>query len=301
MSGRSKGFDPLSNLFSDAAASSTAGDSRPADAQTAENGPSPVSDPAAVVRSAALADPSAPPEAPPAVDKVALARKLAAQAQAKAKANAAQEAPVDKAALARKLAADAQARVAAEKSAKEKAELAKSLAKAAMAKNSAKTPTPAPAKAKRSLADRAGGGRRMSALEAARAAAAEEAARKEETVRREPAATAPPAPSTAPSTGGLTGGVLGSAVHEEAPRIAQQRELLTALWKSHTHRLAEDGRWNEAGSCAAVVDALDRLGPGQLAAVPARAGSDDLLVWVDLTRRSVIAVIPDGRAYLTGL
>jgi hypothetical protein len=299
MSGRSKGFDPLSNLFSDGAASSTAGDSRPADAQAADNGQSPVSDPAAVVRSAVPADPSAPPEAPAAVDKVALARKLAAQAQAKA--NAAQEAPVDKAALARKLAADAQARVAAEKSAKEKAELAKSLAKAAMAKNSAKTPTPAPAKAKRSLADRAGGGRRMSALEAARAAAAEEAARKEETIRREPAAVSPPASSTAPSTGGLTRGILGSAVQEEAPRLAQQRELLTALWKSHTHRLAEDGRWNEAGSCAAVVDALDRLGPGQLAAVPARAGSDDLLVWVDLTRRSVIAVIPDGRAYLTGL
>jgi hypothetical protein len=74
MSGRSKGFDPLSNLF---------------DAPS----PSPkVQDPAEVV-------------AQPGADKAALAKKLAAEAQAKADARA----EAEKAALAKKLAAEAQA------------------------------------------------------------------------------------------------------------------------------------------------------------------------------------------------
>ncbi len=276
MSGRSKGFDPLSNLFSDAPASSSPAGGRASEAAVAEDATETVVDPAAVVVPAEPAQPAAPPAAP---------------------------ADLDKAALAKKLAAEAHARLAAEKSDAEKADLAKALAKAAIAKNSAasKAAEPALAKPRPSLADRAGGGRRMSALEAARAAAAEEAARKEEAARRSPSPKTPAALPPVSGVGGLTGGVLGPGVQEEAPRLAQQRELLSALWKAHTHRLASDGRWVEAGSCAAVVDALERLGPGQLAAVPARAGDDKLLVWVDIARRAVIAVIPDGGNYLTGL
>ena len=139
----------------------------------------------------------------------------------------------------------------------------------------------------------------MSALEAARAAAAAEAARKQASAE---AQAASPAPSlVADGASGLLAGALGPDLNEEPPRLAQQRELLSALWKAHTQRHIQDQRWNVAGACAAVVDALDRVGPGQLVAVSAKAGADDLLVWFDVGRRSVVAVIPDGRAYLAGL
>ena len=143
----------------------------------------------------------------------------------------------------------------------------------------------------------------MSALEAARAAAADEAARKQASAKGKRPASAAAAPRTsAQSTAtGLLGGVLGADIEEGAPRLAQQRELLTALWKAHTQRHVQDKRWNVAGSCAAVVDALGRLSLGELAAVPVKADAADLLVWVDLSRRSIVAVIPDGRTYLAGL
>lgn len=305
MSGRSKGFDPLSNLFTDTPAPTGAeGEATPA---------------APVVESNAATDPAFDPAAAPpvpaqvatdpdAVDRVALAKQLAAEAQARV----AEAVTADKALLAKKLAAEAQARVAARtaednKAQTDKAALAKALAKAAIAKSagaSSSTSKPKPKKsladrAPRSISERAGAGRRMSALEAARAAAAAEAARKQASAETP---IASPAPSVvADGVSGLLAGALGPDLTEEPPRLAQQRDLLTALWKAHTQRHIQDRRWNVAGACAAVVDALERVGPGQLVAVSANAGGDDLLVWFDVGRRSIVAVIPDGRNYLAGL
>lgn len=296
MSGRSKGFDPLSNLF-DAPA------------------------PAAAVR------PEADAPAEPEVDKVALARKLAAEAQAKAAAQQAEKVALakklaaqaqakadaehaEKVALAKRLAAEAQAKAAARsKDDTDKAALAKALAKAAMEKNKAAAPKKAKAsladRAPRSLADRAGKRRPMSALEAARAAASAEAERKKAAKQAKAAAEVAKKSAIAKkaqaSSGGLVSKVLGSGVVAQPARLADQRDLLTALWKSHAQRHVEDQNWAVAGACSAVVEALGRVAPGALAAAPARAGSEDLLVWMDLSRGAVLAVVPDGRSYLAGL
>lgn len=302
MSGRSKGFDPLSNLFTDSPASAGAGPE--ADVPSTNGESIAVTDPA-FDPAEAPAVPAQVAGEPDPVDRVALARRLASEAQARVDEVVA----ADKVALAKKLAAEAQARTAAkveeDKSQSDKAALAKALAKAAIAKNAGSSkPAPKPKRsladrAPRSISERAGAGRRMSALEAARAAAAAEAARKQASTES-PSASPAPSPA-APGPAGLLAGALGPGVTEEPARLAQQRDLLTALWKAHTQRHIQDRRWNVAGSCAAVVDALARVGPGQLVAVPVRAGSDELLVWFDVGRRSIVAVIPDGQAYVAGL
>lgn len=297
MSGRSKGFDPLSNLFD-----------APAPSPSVQ--PEPV-DPAepAIVDKVALAKKlaaEAQAKAASQVDKVALAKRLAAEAKARAEAE--QAAKVDKVALAKKLAAEAQAKAnaKAQQAAGDanKAALAKALAKAAMEKNKlASAPPPAPKK--RSLAERTKTGKRMSALDAARAAAADEAARKTARAVEKKQAVAEKQQQAVrkatASSGGLVQKVLGERVVSQPARVAAQRELLKALWKAHVARHVEDQNWAVAGACSAVVDALGRLGDGQLAAIPATAGDADLLVWVDLSRAAVLAVVPDGRAYLAGL
>ena len=80
---------------------------------------------------------------------------------------------------------------------------------------------------------------------------------------------------------------LGSAVAAESPRMASDRGLLTALWKSHALRHIEDGNWAVAGSCLAVVAALGRVPAGVLVAVPATAGGESLLAWVDVSKSSI--------------
>lgn len=307
MSGRSKGFDPLSNLFDAPSPPVRPGD----DANTA-----PEIDKVALAKKLA-ADARAKAEAEAAAaEKVALAKKLAAEAKAKAEAAA----QADKLALAKKLAAEAKAKAEAQAAQKkdqaDKAALAKALAKAAMAKAAQSKPAPKKKsladRAPRSLADRASGGKRMSALEAARAAAAEEAARKQaKSDAKQAAAKAQQAAvqaqqvavakKAAATSGGLVQKVLGSDVVSQPARLATQRDLLKALWKAHVQRHVEDQNWAVVGGCAAVVDALGRLGAGQLAAIPAKAGDSELLVWVDLSRGAIVAVIPDGRTYLAGL
>jgi len=275
MSGRSKGFDPLSNLF---------------DAPVPSAAVQPEEDPTAKVE----------------VDKAALAKKLAAEARARIEAEA--PAPVDKVALAKKLAAEAKARAAeVATEPQDKAALAKALAKAAMAKNAAAKPAaskPAAPK-KRSLADRANARRPMSALDAARAAAAQEAARKQETAAAERVALqqleADTARKAVSTSGGVVEKLFGDTLTVQPARIAAQRQILQALWKAHMKRHADACNWTVAGSCAAIADALARLGAGQLAVIPAAAGDADLLIWVDLSRSAVVAVVPSEPAYLAGL
>jgi hypothetical protein len=300
LSGRAKGFDPLSNLF---------------DAPNADR---------------SLAEGQTPPAGDPVqnddIDKVALARALAKAAATKAAAAAKPPptAAVDKLALAKRLAAEAKARAAADQAVQpspsaeptpvDRAELAKALARAAKAKVAAQQ-APAPAqktspvseRAPRTLADRATRRKPMSALEAARAAAAaEEQSRTQQVARPKPAAPsrASARPSTAaPHRRGQSSllAQLGGGVAAESPRMASDRGLLTALWKAHALRHIEDGNWAVAGSCLAVVAALGRVPPGVLVAVPAMAGTQSLLAWVDVSKVSILAVIPNGRAYLAGL
>ena len=294
MSGRAKGFDPLSNLF---------------DAPNA-GAPAP-----------SAASPAPAESASDEVDKVALARALAKAAAAKAaaaKPTPASEADVDKLALAKRLAEEAKARAAAqaapapaaaEPAGVDRAELAKALARAAKAKVAAQAPaaparkSPPVSRAPRTLAERASRRKPVSALEAARAAAAaEEEARKREASRPAPApAPARSASAAAPARSSGLLGPLGAGVTAEAPRVASDRGLLSSLWKAHALRHIEDGNYAQAGSCLAVVAALGRVPAGVLVAVPAMAGSQSLLVWVDVSTSSILAVIPDGRTYLAGL
>ena len=337
MAGRSKGFDPLSNLFEPPA---------PVPARTQPSVRVPIAaDPSDVDDTAGASVQTAPADA--GVDKAALARALAEEAKVKAAAEAAEKAALarrvaeeakakmeaealekralakklaeeakakvdaeaaDKAALAKKLAEEAKAKIANQPAPDvDKEQLAKTLAKAAQVKAAQRAAAIAD-RAPKSLSDRAGR-RPMTALEAARAAAAEEESRRSRAEK--PAAEARPvgaaragessAPAREASVPACLSTILNGVGSVEGVYVAAQRPVLTALWKAHRARHQGDGSLVLAASCAAVVDALDRVDADALQAALVTQGSGDFLVWMDVGRNAVLAAIPDGRAYLVGL
>lgn len=264
----SKGFDPLASLF-----------------EAPEPG---VGD--------GLEAPEAAPPEEPAFDKVALAKKLAAEAAAEA---AAQKA-VDKVALAKKLAAEAAAKAAARKADEDKVALAKRLAAEAVAKAAARKAAPSTKPTNRldSIAKRAR--RPTSALEAARAAAAREeqdqkqaeqaaaAARKERLGVRVQALI----PEALPGLG---------RVKVERALFADPRDVLTGLWEGHRAQFLAEGELERAVGTAAVLHALDSLPEGRLVVAHVVTDASDYLVWMDVNLESgeggLLAAFADARAY----
>lgn len=268
----SKGFDPLASLF-----------------EAPEPG-----------RAEASASPAAaaPPSAP-AIDKVALAKELAAEAAAEAAARkAAQE--LDKVALAKKLAAEAAAKAAARKANEDKVALAKRLAAEAVAKAAAKKGAAA-AKPKSRLDSMAQRARRpTSALEAARAAAAREeqdqaqAQRAEAASRKQRLGVRVQAliPEALPGLGRL---------RVERALFADQRDVLADLWRGHRARFLAEGELERAVGTAAVLHALESLPQGQLVVAHVVTDASDYLVWMDVNLETgaggLLAAFADARAY----
>ena len=86
----------------------------------------------------------------------------------------------------------------------------------------------------------------------------------------------------------------------KAAKIADEREVLSALWKSHRSKFLSDGELERAVAAARVVDSLKHAPSGALIAAHAVTAASDYLVWIDLQSGSLVAAFADARAYFAG-
>ncbi len=86
----------------------------------------------------------------------------------------------------------------------------------------------------------------------------------------------------------------------KAAKVADEREVLLALWKSHRSKFLSDGELERAVAAARVVDVLKHSVPGALIAAHALTAASDYLVWIDLQNGSLVAAFADARAYFAG-
>jgi hypothetical protein len=224
------------------------------------------------------------------------------------------------------------------------AELAKILAKAAVARAGAPTtpgrpaaapvPTPAPPRPA-GLAAAPPPKRSLSAADAMDAArrSEEERVRVEEERRRAPAvpapAAAPPPAEAAPrrpdpiappeptvtsrpaptAVTPLTDAAQaiavtafpGAPVYVGGAWYAEDRKLLTALWKSHRARFAGALQLDQAAAVAGLLTSLQAVPARKLVACHAVTDRGDFLVWMDLQNRVVLAAFPNARPLFAGL
>ena len=86
----------------------------------------------------------------------------------------------------------------------------------------------------------------------------------------------------------------------KAAKIADEREVLIALWKSHRTKLLSDGELERAVAASRVVELLKQAPDGALIAAHAVTAASDYLVWIDLQSGSLVAAFADARAYFAG-
>ena len=86
----------------------------------------------------------------------------------------------------------------------------------------------------------------------------------------------------------------------KAAKVADEREVLSALWKSHRSKFLSDGELERAVAAARVVDSLKHAPNGALVAAHAVTAASDYLVWIDLQNGSLVAAFADARAYFAG-
>jgi len=122
----------------------------------------------------------------------------------------------------------------------------------------------------------------------------------------EPAVGGRPAPTavtplTAAAQSIVAGAWPGVALYVGGTWHAEDRKVLTALWKAHRTRFANAGELGQAASATTVLAALGTTPPRSLAAAHTLADRGDWLVFVDLTHRTVLAAFPDARTLFAGL
>lgn len=86
----------------------------------------------------------------------------------------------------------------------------------------------------------------------------------------------------------------------KAAKIADEREVLIALWKSHRTKFLSDGELERAVAASRVVELLKQAPDGALIAAHAVTAASDYLVWIDLQSGSLVAAFADARAYFAG-
>ncbi|MBM4393144.1 MAG: hypothetical protein FJ090_18625 [Deltaproteobacteria bacterium] len=206
------------------------------------------------------------------------------------------------------------------------AELAKILARAAVARASAQKPAvpagkgalaaapppkAAPAAEMPTLSSRIGAAppprKAISADEALAAARAEEGARAKVAAAPRPAAAsaAAPAPRRAALTADQLTDVVSAQIAAVVPEVGavyianavvvDDRAVLTALWKAHRARFANQADIAAAAACSTVLRALGSVAPGQLAVAHVVTDKSDWLVWIDLDC-GPLAAFNDARA-----
>ncbi|MEZ4240227.1 MAG: hypothetical protein R3F59_29550 [Myxococcota bacterium] len=90
----------------------------------------------------------------------------------------------------------------------------------------------------------------------------------------------------------------GARVGEGLPVL--NAEMFATLWRSHRARAVHDGDFALAAAASALIDAADRLPEGALAAGAATLNGEEWAVWVDLSRRVILAAARPAAVYLAG-
>lgn len=89
-------------------------------------------------------------------------------------------------------------------------------------------------------------------------------------------------------------------VDVKAAKVADERDVLLALWKSHRSKFLGDGELERAVAAARVVDSLKHSPDGALLAAHAVTDASDYLVWIDLQNGGLVAAFADARSYFAG-
>jgi hypothetical protein len=133
--------------------------------------------------------------------------------------------------------------------------------------------------------------RPKSALEAARQAATAESAAKEQVCQTLTEKIQVLIRASLPGVGDID---------VKAAKVADEREVLIALWKAHRSKFLSDGELERAVAAYRVVDILRHAPPGALIAAHAVTVASDYLVWIDLQSGGLVAAFSDARAYFSG-
>ncbi len=174
----------------------------------------------------------------------------------------------------------------------DKVQLARELAKAAMARANNKDTEPDSQAQKGHLAARAT--RPVSALDAARQAAESERQTRE-AVRAKRANQLPRRVEKM-----LSRKLSGVNKLEVVNALAMDdRQVLKALWKAHRTRMAEHGVLGMVVAATSVLRALDAVPPGQLVVAIAKTERSEYLVWLDIGSEATIAAFPDAKTWIT--
>lgn len=77
-------------------------------------------------------------------------------------------------------------------------------------------------------------------------------------------------------------------------------DVFRALWRAHRARAVHEGDVGLVATACVLLDAVDRVPQGGLAAGRVTLGPNAWAVWVDLERRSVLGVARPAEVYLVG-
>ena len=174
------------------------------------------------------------------------------------------------------------------------------------------TPRAAPA---RSLRDRAMMGKKMSAADALAAAMASEAEREpkaSQKVATPPQQTPAPSPPVAQAAAeaappsllrdptALIAGLLPGA-NIETPIAVSNPAVFRALWQAHRARALHDKDYSRVATASVLLDAIDRIPAGQMAAAKVTMDDGTWAVWVDASRGTLLGVAAPADIFMAGL
>jgi hypothetical protein len=80
----------------------------------------------------------------------------------------------------------------------------------------------------------------------------------------------------------------------------EQRRVLRAIWRSHRSHFMAGGQLERAVGAAAVLHALESVSEQGLVVAHVVTDASDYLLWMDLDQDTVLAAFSDARAYFAG-
>jgi hypothetical protein len=82
--------------------------------------------------------------------------------------------------------------------------------------------------------------------------------------------------------------------------VLDDREVLKALWRAHRARFGAEGKLDQVVGAAAVLDAFELVPAGKLVAAHVLTEASDYLVWLDMREGTPLAAFANARSYFVG-
>ena len=99
----------------------------------------------------------------------------------------------------------------------------------------------------------------------------------------------------------LAGALAGTTLFVAGAYFAEDRKILTALWKAHRANFGARMQLDQAVACETVLIALQTAPPQRLVAAHVLSDRADFLLWVDVQNRKLLAAFPNARMLIAGL